>query len=634
MISESRCNPKDYSILSYTMPKTTLARIIAVASVAIAVGVLAFVYRRSCYKKAVPAERPAIEFDQISINRDLEAWARREKESNASANTEVALERLRALGRFGVNLDLRDLNLSSLPESIGMYEYLMILNLEGNKLKNLPDSIKNLKELCFLELQRNELENIPDCIRSLESLSSLNLGGNRLRGIPYWIGELQKLEMLRLSYNKISNSDYGNIFTWFSSYWFKSMPNLKELYLDHNKLKNVPDSIKSMPNLENLHLAFNGLNSLPSWISRMQNLKYLTLSRNPLNTTFDYISYVSRNCTVYLTVLYSDRERINSLREQFSREGDNGPTIYFTVVECNRTGRANHERVSQPQVNRTFASGLQTYQNRPTRSLDKLCQDLTKLSGDALPEGFIEEHKGNEALTSFLKRLDDTHDFRNGRADAKKALAKKLVAYLNLMHVNNDYAESFNAIVEGESDHCGDRIALAIIRLGIAKRLLDHNLSDLNALADFLKRGVWTVGSCIKDQYVIGLLEEIAEKKIRSMRVVDDVEVYLAYFVKFKEVLNLPIDISEMLYYGLSDVSQMDLEKAASDVRAAWNDKDRFYKFLIGQSTWVKALETRFPNDYNMLNDKRYDTLDEGEADEAQAIWNEGLLDLTRQALG
>jgi hypothetical protein len=55
--------------------------------------------------------------------------------------------------------------------------------------------------------------------------------------------------------------------------------------------------------------------------------------------------------------------------------------------------------------------------------------------------------------------------------------------------------------------------------------------SDLRGYADFLLRGQW----------MLEQLEQIAREKVKTLPFIDEIEVFLAYPIKLKERLNLPI---------------------------------------------------------------------------------------------
>jgi Leucine-rich repeat (LRR) protein len=78
-------------------------------------------------------------------------------------------------------LAIRNLGLGSLPESVGTFDRLRVLLLNGNALTLLPSSIGNLTELEELDLDENQLPSLPGTIGRLTGLRRLSLFGSRCR---------------------------------------------------------------------------------------------------------------------------------------------------------------------------------------------------------------------------------------------------------------------------------------------------------------------------------------------------------------------------------------------------------------------------------------------------------------------
>jgi len=66
------------------------------------------------------------------------------------------------------------------------------LDLRENQLTFLPDSIGSLHSLTFLDLRNNMLTSLPPSIRNLKNLEKLDIRLNKGLNIPDWLLELQK----------------------------------------------------------------------------------------------------------------------------------------------------------------------------------------------------------------------------------------------------------------------------------------------------------------------------------------------------------------------------------------------------------------------------------------------------------
>lgn len=81
-------------------------------------------------------------------------------------------------------LQLSNMKLKKIPESVFEMSGLESLNLSGNHIKNLDKRLDKLKNLKQLILTDNEIEDIPDDFLCLNKLSDLDLTRNPLRDIP------------------------------------------------------------------------------------------------------------------------------------------------------------------------------------------------------------------------------------------------------------------------------------------------------------------------------------------------------------------------------------------------------------------------------------------------------------------
>lgn len=81
-------------------------------------------------------------------------------------------------------LDLSDLRLRLLPNSLIQLTQLRSLNLSNNRLTKLPNSLGRLTQLQTLDLRDNMLMTLPSFIGRLPELKSLDLCNNELGDLP------------------------------------------------------------------------------------------------------------------------------------------------------------------------------------------------------------------------------------------------------------------------------------------------------------------------------------------------------------------------------------------------------------------------------------------------------------------
>ena len=78
-----------------------------------------------------------------------------------------------------------------------------VLNLSDLDLEVLPESVCRLAHLRFLYANNNRLTQVPESIGRLVRLRELSLLGNCLTQLPRCVGHLARLESLHLSHNRL-----------------------------------------------------------------------------------------------------------------------------------------------------------------------------------------------------------------------------------------------------------------------------------------------------------------------------------------------------------------------------------------------------------------------------------------------
>jgi internalin A len=144
-------------------------------------------------------------------------------------------------------LDLSDLGLETLHESLCMLTELKSLDASGNRLTTLPEGIGNLTGLQSLVLFRNRLTVLPEGIGNLTALQSIDLFRNQLMVLPEGIGKLTALQSLYVSRNKLTVLPD----------WVGNLTRLRILDVSHNKLALLPETINNLKELRELFLHDN-----------------------------------------------------------------------------------------------------------------------------------------------------------------------------------------------------------------------------------------------------------------------------------------------------------------------------------------------------------------------------------------
>ncbi|CAM6020163.1 unnamed protein product [Sphagnum balticum] len=201
----------------------------------------------------------------------------------------------RAVAKKSEVLDLSNMSLSWLPESIGLVLNLTSLDLSGNELQEVPESIGELARLVLLDVQSNQLKRLPEALGCLTNLATLNIQKNSIEELPWTIGLCTSLVELNADFNKLKALPEAmghlvslqRISVHLNS--LRSLPttislltNLTQLDVRFNQLESVPESLCSLPNLTSLDLSsnFTELKELPKSIGRLQSLREVDISFN------------------------------------------------------------------------------------------------------------------------------------------------------------------------------------------------------------------------------------------------------------------------------------------------------------------------------------------------------------------
>ena len=205
------------------------------------------------------------------------------------------------------------------PANLGKYELnVKRINNQGNRMNNnsrytnIPEEIGTFTQLEILDMRSHNLTSIPKEIGKLKNLKVLYLGHNKLTSLPESIGNLTKLEELHLSYNNLESipSSIGKL------------KKLRKLYLQNNKLTSLPRGIEDLASLRYLGLKSNpGLKGISSELEKSG----LNVSKNGRTTKFINYKYYTNRLSV-VTVKRKNLPRLPpKIRENIARKVNKPP---------------------------------------------------------------------------------------------------------------------------------------------------------------------------------------------------------------------------------------------------------------------------------------------------------------------
>ncbi|EBA7085725.1 SPI-2 type III secretion system effector E3 ubiquitin transferase SspH2 [Salmonella enterica] len=422
------------------------------------------------------------------------------------------------------------------------------LSVSDNQLASLPALPS---ELCKLWAYNNQLTSLPTLPSGLQELS---VSDNQLASLPTLPSELYKL----WAYNNRLTS-------------LPALPSgLKELIVSGNRLTSLP----VLPSeLKELMVSGNRLSSLPMLPS---GLLSLSVYRNQLTRLPESLIHLSSETTVNLEGNPLSERTLQALREITSAPGYSGPIIQFDMAGASapRETRALHLAAADWLV--------------PAREGEPAPADRWHMFG---------QEDNADAFSLFLDRLSETENFIKD-AGFKAQISSWLA---QLAEDEALRANTFAMATEATSS-CEDRVTFFLHQMKNVQ--LVHNAEKGqydNDLAALVATG--------REMFRLGKLEQIAREKVRTLALVDEIEVWLAYQNKLKKSLGLTSVTSEMRFFDVSGVTVTDLQDAELQVKAA--EKSEFREWILQWGPLHRVLERKAPERVNALREKQISDYEE-----------------------
>ncbi|EDD7909355.1 SPI-2 type III secretion system effector E3 ubiquitin transferase SspH2, partial [Salmonella enterica subsp. enterica serovar Mikawasima] len=422
------------------------------------------------------------------------------------------------------------------------------LSVSDNQLASLPALPS---ELCKLWAYNNQLTSLPTLPSGLQELS---VSDNQLTSLPTLPSELYKL----WAYNNRLTS-------------LPALPSgLKELIVSGNRLTSLP----VLPSeLKELMVSGNRLTSLPMLPS---GLLSLSVYRNQLTRLPESLIHLSSETTVNLEGNPLSERTLQALREITSAPGYSGPIIQFDMAGASapRETRALHLAAADWLV--------------PAREGEPAPADRWHMFG---------QEDNADAFSLFLDRLSETENFIKD-AGFKAQISSWLA---QLAEDEALRANTFAMATEATSS-CEDRVTFFLHQMKNVQ--LVHNAEKGqydNDLAALVATG--------REMFRLGKLEQIAREKVRTLALVDEIEVWLAYQNKLKKSLGLTSVTSEMRFFDVSGVTVTDLQDAELQVKAA--EKSEFREWILQWGPLHRVLERKAPERVNALREKQISDYEE-----------------------
>ncbi|EMD5870412.1 SPI-2 type III secretion system effector E3 ubiquitin transferase SspH2 [Salmonella enterica] len=482
-------------------------------------------------------------------------------------------------------LVIPDNNLTSLP---ALPPELRTLEVSGNQLTSLPVLPPGLLELsifsnplthlpalpsglCKLWIFGNQLTSLPVLPPGLQELS---VSDNQLASLPALPSGLQELSVSDNQLASLPTLPSELYKLWAYNNRLTSLPalpsGLKELIVSGNRLTSLP----VLPSeLKELMVSGNRLTSLPMLPS---GLLSLSVYRNQLTRLPESLIHLSSETTVNLEGNPLSERTLQALREITSAPGYSGPIIQFDMAGASapRETRALHLAAADWLV--------------PARAGEPAPADRWHMFG---------QEDNADAFSLFLDRLSETENFIKD-AGFKAQISSWLA---QLAEDEALRANTFAMATEATSS-CEDRVTFFLHQMKNVQ--LVHNAEKGqydNDLAALVATG--------REMFRLGKLEQIAREKVRTLALVDEIEVWLAYQNKLKKSLGLTSVTAEMRFFDVSGVTVTDLQDAELQVKAA--EKSEFREWILQWGPLHRVLERKAPERVNALREKQISDYEE-----------------------
>ncbi|WP_079905683.1 NEL-type E3 ubiquitin ligase domain-containing protein [Salmonella enterica] len=427
---------------------------------------------------------------------------------------------------------------------------LEVLTVEDNQLTSLPPLPAELE---LLTVSGNQLTSLPPLPAGLQTLS---VSGNQLTSLPPLPAGLQ---VLSVSDNQLTS--------------LPLLPaGLELLTLDRNpqlaRLPPLPEGLQTLSVDANPQLT--RLPALPSGLQR------LYARNNQLTRLPESITGLSSEAIVNLYGNPLSERTLQALRNITSAPGYSGPRILFDMAGASapREARALHLAAADWLV--------------PAREGEPAPADRWHMFG---------QEDNAAAFSLFLDRLGETENCIKD-AGFKAQISSWLV---QLAEDEALRAKTFAMATEATAS-CQDRVTLALHQMKNVQLVHDAEKGEYdNNLAALVATG--------REMFRLGKLEQIAREKVRTLALVDEIEVWLAYQNKLKKSLGLTSVTAEMRFFGVSGVTVSDLQAAELQVKAA--EKSELREWILQWGPLHSVLERKAPERVNALREKQISDYEE-----------------------
>lgn len=559
-------------------------------------------------------------FPSVQGHRDIrdlmEDWISNERDFEILSHKRLFIDRVRDFLTTGSNrLEIEDIDITELPEFLRRPEItrqLQELIITRTNLEEIPEWISDMTHLQVFKLEDNfHLDSLPETLGQLANLRELVvIFATELESKEFTFPET--IRNLQLTYLEVSGIDQSEICPWLDS-----QLTLTYLTLNNCDLVEIPNEVFRLAQLNHLDLSCNNILGIDDQIENLGNLESLNLSSNLIFDIREGVFTLDGGCQVNLTENQLDAAELRRIDHIIEDDDYRGPEI-TTDAEAYINSDSSEDEFKDEELNvvdsvRSFYETIRA--ERPAQ--------IDVLTGDAT---------ASRALGALIVRLQENIPYSHSFAPRIYAV---LAESLSLAAQNPEYRLACFHVIEGATNTCGDGIIAIILRLSLLRQEMLLDLDQPAQVLDFVMKGrlAMSVLEASAANHVAGQkieiinsirtahplisqeeLERLAAQRYKEE--IDPVEVYLVYPMALRERLQLPLELTNMLFAAHARVSQHQLSEAAAQVKEKLGDRPFVVNFLVHDELWLKLLEKEFPEVYAQLATKqdRLAKLKEGDA--------------------
>lgn len=354
-------------------------------------------------------------------------------------------------------------------------------------------------------------------------------------------------------------------------------------------------SLTELPALpDGLNMLFISIPSLTSLPEVPASLMRIMVNNTSITSLPESLSSLSSNASVDISNNPLSERTRQALEAMTSAPGYSGPSIHFSM------GGPSIPQEARP-LHLAVADWLTPAKEGAPAPADKW-------------QPFGQEHDAI-SFSAFLDRLSETENFRKD-----SGFKAQISSWLTQLAEDDELRTKTFAMAAEATSSCEDRVTLALNQMKNVQLVHKAEKGEYDSNLPVLV-------SAGREMFRLETLAQIARDKVSTLRFVDEIEVYLGYQNKLKELLGLTTVTKEMRFFGVSHITESDLQVAELQVKTAENSL--FREWILRWAPLRSVLERAYPKDWETLNEKKisdyddsYRTLSETELKPAGLVGN------------